>query len=430
MLAVATSAVVLDRLFRDHLISEADAELKNQMVQLIALTRPTRSGSVDMIGQLADPRYARPFSGWAWQIRKGDEVLFQSGSLGPLIAGGVPILNAPPFEAGVFAGPFGQKSRGLARDIAPPLQVEKLTFAVARPQAEIDDALARFGAAIVGSISVLGAGLGATIAALIHGGLKPLLDLRARVTALRYGAATPERAWPQEIAPVVEELDALGDHVARLVQRARTGAADLAHAIKTPLAVIQQQCEILPNEAAEPIRRQSERIRVFLERHLSLSRSSGVAIGLVDVARCVNEVRFALASDLARRDVTLELDVSYGAAFIGDESDFYELIGNPLQNVTKWARRHVQLCARVADGRLAISISDDGPGIPADRRADLLQRGRRLDEHAPGHGLGLAIVDDLVALYGGAWSLRESAEGGLLVALSLPGLSRQEIDPA
>ena len=419
---VSAAAVLITELFREKIEADANTLLRNQVTQLVTLTR-VRGGTVDMLGRLSEPRFERPFSGWAWQIRRGPTVVLQSASLGPITPADSPILAAPEGGVAAFPGPFDATLRGLSSRITPPFQDRPLTFAVAMPQAELRRALEAFRTAVLATLGLLAAGQGIFAVLLSWLGLRPLTALRDQVADLRRGQQPALRTWPAELAPVAAELAALGNHVQRLVTRARADAADLAHAIKTPLTVIQQHAEALPPPSDSLMMKQTARIRASLDRHLGRSRAAGVAYGAVSVAKCFAELAEALAPDMAARGLTVDAEIDPNAVFVGDEGDLFEILGNPLDNARKWARSRIKVAGRcdTAEGALIIDIADDGQGIPPDKRDAIFARGRRLDEDAPGSGLGLAIMRDLVALYEGSATLGDSDLGGLSVAIRLPG---------
>lgn len=421
-LAVSVTGIVLIDLFQDHLVREVDAEIQDQVIELVSLTSIDRAGRVQLAGRLSGARFRRPFSGWGWQIRRDDRILAQSPSLGPLGDGGNGPLAAPAGAVGVFTGARGQRLRGLSRAVAPRFHSERLIFAIARPEDEIDRAVGQFRRAVLLALGTLGTGLIATVLVALGLGLRPLGALRAHIAQMRAGESPAPRAWPREIAPIARELDALRLHTERLVTRARGLSADLAHAIKTPLSVIRQQSDSLPEDARAALRRQADRIGQSLDRHLGRSGAGTAAYSRIDVGPCVEELLQALSMARPERPLSIERAIEHGAAFLGDEADLYEILGNPLENAAKWAHSRVRISASIRKGRLRLGIEDDGPGIPEGDRAAILERGRRLDQQMPGNGLGLAILRDLVDLYGGDIALSSSDLGGLSMIILLPGL--------
>ena len=418
------TSFLLTGLFRQHVESRFDSELQDQLVQLVSIAGPTDKDKLRVDGSLSGALFTKPFSGWAWQIRRGDDILQQSLSLGPILPGVVELLEAPRDTVGAFTAPGGILSRGLSRDVRLPAATELLTFAIARPQSEIDEALQDFNKAVLISLGVLGVGLVATNFLLMRMALKPLSKLRTKVARMREGKLADPVSWPSELQPIADELDDLQTHVTRLVERSRGQAADLAHAVKTPLAVLHQLAARSPPSVAEQMQSQVDRIGAYLNRHLGRSRAAGKAHLLIDVAASIDDILFALSHHLSKRGIEVERFVEHGAKFAGDEADFYELVGNLMDNASKWAGTRIEITASIEDNVLRLSIADDGPGVPPDQRDLIFARGTRLDEAAPGQGLGLTIVRDVAGLYQGEVTIGESSLGGAAVSLTLPGTRR------
>ena len=262
----------------------------------------------------------------------------------------------------------------------------------------------------------------------VHVGMAPLDRLRERIAALRGGRARRvEGAYPTEVQPLVEDLNALLAEREERVARARAKAADLAHGLKTPLAVLAQEAERAraegASELAATIAHQVERMRRQVEYHLAHARAEGA--GADPAARCsVAASALGLARTLERlhaeRGLAIRVDAAEAHAVRCEREDLDEMLGNLLDNACKWARSTVSLTSRLEADRLVLTVEDDGPGLDASLREAVLQRGVRADESAPGSGLGLAIVRDLAQLYGGSIRLERSAAGGLRAVLRLP----------
>ena len=232
-----------------------------------------------------------------------------------------------------------------------------------------------------------------------------------------------------EVRPLVEDLNALLEHRERTVRRALAKAADLAHGLKTPLAILTQEAAIVDaaghHELASTIGEHVERMRRQLDFHLAHARAA--ASGATPGARCtVGESAAALARTLDRlytdRGITIRLDVDTDHAVRVQREDLDEMLGNLLDNACKWARSRVTICSALAGGDVIITVDDDGPGVPSSMREVVLQRGMRADEASPGSGLGLAIVQELAELYGGGISLDTASGGGLRAQLRLPAI--------
>ncbi|MEM7270934.1 MAG: ATP-binding protein [Pseudomonadota bacterium] len=418
ILALGAAGVLLDALFRDQIERQAQSELNSALLQLITLTRAS-GGSAALSGDMSDPRFQRPLSGWVWQVRRGDIVLLQSGSLGPISLGNAP-LTALIGKASSFRGPDQQRLFGLARNVAPRFSADRLTFVVARNEAELGADLMRFRLILFIALAALAALQIFAVLYLMRISLRPIGDLSAFVTSLRNGEPAPCHKWPRELAPAAEELDALGSHVDRLVERGRGLAEDLAHAVKTPLTALRQQVELLPTDEKERMDAQVARIDAALDRHLARAKTGGVGRGRSSVRTALDDLEVALSPILKRRKLNLHVELVGDPYFAGDETDLYELIGNPLENACKWAVAEISVTAFATEDSIRVSIEDDGPGVPAEERERIFERGKRLDEDAPGQALGMAIIRDLVGLYGGDVVLDQSKLGGLKVELTLP----------
>jgi signal transduction histidine kinase len=278
--------------------------------------------------------------------------------------------------------------------------------------------------------------LGVTAAGFIIAGLAqlrramtPFKQLRAHLLAVRDGhARRVEGAYPSEIQPLVEDLNALLDDREQRVTRAIAKAGDLAHGLKTPLAVLSHEGERADaagqHELAATIGQQVTRMRRQIEYHLAHARAAASG-GVSATARSsLKESADGLARTLLRlhadRGLTILIDVSADQLVRVQREDLDEMLGNLLDNACKWASRRVQLSSTISGATATMLVDDDGRGLDPSMRDAVLQRGVRADEAAPGSGLGLAIVRDLAELYGGSISLEQSPQGGVRARLTLP----------
>jgi signal transduction histidine kinase len=259
-------------------------------------------------------------------------------------------------------------------------------------------------------------------------GLSPVERLRERLSAVRNGSGRRvEGEYPTEVQPLVNDLNALLDHREQVVSRALSKAGDLAHGLKTPLAVLSHEAELAAAaghaDLAATIVQQVERMRRQVDYHLAQARAA--ASGAAPGASCsVSTSAEGLARTLLRlhadRGLAIHVSVPPGHAVRGEREDLDEMLGNLLDNGCKWARTQVAVASSVAGESVVITVDDDGPGLDPSMRSVVLQRGVRADEAAPGSGLGLAIVRDLAELYGGSIALDSSPLGGLRARLRLP----------
>lgn len=261
----------------------------------------------------------------------------------------------------------------------------------------------------------------------------PINRLRDRLLAVHRG--TEERVggeYPSEVRPLVDDLNTLLDERERRVSRAIAKAGDLAHGLKTPLAVLAYEAEQArmagQTELAQAIEQQVEIMRRQVEYHLAYARAGTPSAGTrTPVAASVEGLVRALRRIHSGRELRFDIEAAPTLDFAGRREDLDEMLGNLLDNACKWAKGVVSLVGSEQAGRLVILVEDDGPGIEPKLREVVMQRGMRADEAGPGSGLGLSIVRDLAELYGGAVELESSSLGGLRVRLVLPLAKSQEV---
>lgn len=260
--------------------------------------------------------------------------------------------------------------------------------------------------------------------------LRPFRKLRALLAAVREGQQRQvDGRYPDEVQPLIDDLNTLLRDREKAVQRAIATAGDLAHGLKTPLALLRQEAERVESigqaEIAESIRQQVDRMTRQMDYHLARARAAASGASgntRCDVLECAQALARTLAKLYAERSVRVTVEIPEDAQVRVQKEDLEEMLGNLMDNACKWARSEVAV--RYANGR-GITVEDDGPGIAMELREAVLARGVRADETAPGSGLGLAIVRDLAELYGGTIELESSASGGLRAVLRLPEDRRQ-----
>jgi signal transduction histidine kinase len=280
-------------------------------------------------------------------------------------------------------------------------------------------------------LGLLGIGLMVAVLLQVNYGLLPLKRLRAGVTAIREGRAEKlEGEFPAEIRPVADELNLLIKSNADIIERARTQVGNLAHALKTPLSVLTNEAHVHKGPFASKVVEQTNVMRDHVSLYLDRARRAARAQGL----GAVTEIKpilegIARTTERIHRDKGVSVKVKCKGAykFRGEKQDFEEMMGNLIDNACKWAAKRVVVKASLGgtaahQGRtwLTLLVDDDGPGLPAERRADALKRGQRLDETKPGSGLGLSIVKETAQMYGGSIELDDAELGGLRVRLILP----------
>ncbi len=385
-------------------------------------------------GELGDPQFDLVQSGWYWQITRLDSEKPQVRASRSLFAARLPKLAESGVaaemggaRAGYADGPDGRALRIVERQISVG-DAGLYLVQVAATTEDIEAQIGRFEVALVVAFTLLAGGLLATTAFQVSFGLRPLRRLESAVADVRRGAAERvEGDYPTEIAPLADELNLLVSANREVVERARTQVGNLAHALKTPLSVLINEAGDAADPLAGKVREQTavmrDQVSFYLDRARAAARAGAigatteVAPALEALARTFRKIHRDRAIDFSESPPDLR--------FLGERQDFDDLVGNLLDNACKWATAKVELSlavepAAAGRSRLVVTIDDDGPGLPPEMRNEAMRRGRRLDETKPGSGLGLSIVADLSAAYGGALALEESPLGGLRAVLRLP----------
>lgn len=408
-------------MFQVHLERRFDLGLVDHLDELVAASEIGANGRLTLGWTTFEPRFNRPGSGWYWQIARGRTIEAASGSL----AGMRLILSDVESETVVtLDGPTGQALRVYVQHITLPGVEDVFTYAVSGPSADIESGVREFSMITAATLVVLGGGLIIAVLFQVRYGLRPLDRLRDALADIRSGRQLrmPE-TFPIEVEPVVDEVNALLDHNEELLARARTQAGDLAHALKHPLMVISYEARSLDGERGRVIAEQVAAMRRAVDRNLARARTAGAraAVGArAPLAETFQGLRYSLDLLYRDRDLRIEGKNLDGLSFAGDAQDLEEMLGNLMDNACKWSRGRVRVAATRQNGRLAISVEDDGVGVAADKRDAALARGGRLDEQVAGAGLGLGIVRDIAELYLGSLQLSQSEFGGLKVELILP----------
>jgi signal transduction histidine kinase len=436
VLLLIAAGLVLTYSFHAAAIDRFDHSLSDDMDDLYAGASVGPDGEV-FAPPLTDVRATRVYSGKYWEIAE----LRADGKVHALTGGrsrslwdaediGVPAGQIAAMkrksDARVFydgPGPHGQALRVAAMQRLLPGRAQPVVFLSAEDRGPIDEDSRRFSLTTAIALILLGAGLVAAVVIQVRIGLSPLFGMRRDLSEVRLGRLEKlTGAYPSELAPLADELNALLDHNREVVERQRTHVGNLAHALKTPLSAMLMEAQSQPGPLAEVVQRQSALMRDHVEHHLRRARAAARSQTLGERTP-VQPVIEELSRLLEKVYRTRDLDIDPGPedlAFAGERQDLMEMAGNLLENACKWSKTAVRAEARAEGGRLVLVIEDDGPGLPADKRGEVLRRGARLDESAPGSGLGLSIVDDLSRAYGGSLKLDDSEMGGLRAMLTLP----------
>ncbi len=387
---------------------------------------------------LTDPLFVFPFSGWYWQLARLDSAKPAVRRSRSLPEGSLPTLESLGIEEraggvreGYASGPDNQTLRLVERmlDLG---QDGRYLITVAGDASEIEEEITNFNLALVGTFGVLGLAFLLIIVFQVRFGLKPLGRVSEALAAVRSGKAERlEGEYPEEIAPLVSEVNALIDANKEIVERSRTHVGNLAHALKTPLSVLLNEAGSRDDPLAVRVRDQAEVMRDQVGHHLERARMAA-RVSLLGTVCEVGPIVTGLARTMEKihrtKDLAIDLKVaSDEIRFRGERHDLEEMVGNLIDNACKWAGGRVQVTVALDPPRVPservffrVVIDDDGPGLSPGKRAEVGRRGRRLDESKPGSGLGLSIVHELAALYGGRFEMQTAPLGGLRTELVLP----------
>ncbi len=418
-----SGGVALDRVLGNAITRNFDSSLDYVLTAMIASSEIDPAGEVRFNRPLGDQRFLEPNSGLYWQVSGKGQEAFRSRSLWDqaIKVGPGPHADAVHvYDSGEFAA---EPLRILERDVRLPGSPTVWRFQVAQSRKGLDEQIEVLRSTLVKSFALLGLGLIIMAALQASYGLWPLRKVRRAIAGVRSGhAARVDEALPEEIAPMVEELNDLLAHNARQADEARRHAGNLAHALKTPLTVIMNEATADSDDLCRTVIREATTMRRQVDHHLARARAAGrrgSAKSRAEVWPSLSAVERAVGRLYPH--VTIDLDGRRDAAVHVERQDLDELLGNLIENAAKYGGGRVFVTVSAEAGFVECLIEDDGRGIPEAQRDAIFGRGARLDTGKPGTGLGLAIVRDVAEIYGGTVSLEESEDlGGLLARLRLP----------
>lgn len=367
--------------------------------------------------------FEQVYSGWYWQLHHRDRVLLTSRSLWDSSLPLQPSAGEPRRELRL-RGPRDEALTAISLQLNLPRLTEPVELVVSAPLEEIRPEISAFNRVLVVSLGSLGAMLLVIFALQIRWGLAPLRRMKRELQAVRSGARDRlDPRLPSDLRDVAEVMNQVLAHQEALIQRARSTAGNLAHALKTPLATLRLRLQSNAPDV-DGMQRDLRQIRDIVEHHLMRAAAAGRAAGRhqrTDLRGAIEPVIDAVRGMLLRgRPVRIELHFEGHADVMMDPQDLQELVGNLLENAAKWARERVDLYVDVRPYQVGLRVDDDGPGIPEAERQRAVARGVRLDVQSVGSGLGLAIVRDIAELYAIEFRLEQSATGGLSAQVTLP----------
>ncbi len=424
-LALVATTFVLSAQFFNYFEDRVYNELEQHLEQLTTNLQLDTQGEI-RVEPLLDRRFEQPFGGLYWQVQELDGPLLLSRSLW----GGsfdVPMDSTPGTQFNSkSSSPIGTTLlvSGWSILLGEGDAQRRAVLSVGIDDNEVASAAAGFRKSLIGWLALMFAGLLLAAWAQVRIGLAPLQLLRGRIENIRAGTDSRLTGqFPNEVKPLVDEVNELLDLHEATLASARTRAGDLAHGLKTPLTVMRVLAQDIAAdgqpEKADEIEEQIESMHHFVERELARASTSNASIAPNPSAPVVKRMVASIRKLPKGGDLTWHLDIPDDLTTPFDEHDLSELVGNILDNARKLARSRVDVSGGNSGQTSGwISIADDGPGIPADKLGSVLERGGRLDMTTQSSGLGLAISSDIVSQKGGKLEFLDSNFGGLAVKIS------------
>jgi signal transduction histidine kinase len=434
---VVVIGFVLSQQYRETVERAFDRRLNVYVKSIVADVVSPGAPNTEFPQSLSEPLFELQFSGWYWQVTRldGNAEVRASKSLSDRRLPKLGDLGVPPrlggAREGYAPGPQNQRLRIVERmiDLGDD---GRFLIAVAGEATEVTNDIGSFNRVLLLVFLALAGGLFVATVFQVRFGLAPLKRISEQLVSIRAGKSEHlVGTFPDEIAPLAREVNALIDANREVVERARTHVGNLAHALKTPLSVMVNEADSrAPDPLADKVREQADIMRDQVTRHLERARLAArvSAVGtMTEIAPVVSRLARSMEKIHRGRELAIEVDVPGEARFRGEQQDLEEMVGNLVDNACKWAQGRVAVevvaerSANPADRQfLRLVVDDDGPGLSPTDREQVAKRGRRLDETKPGSGLGLSIVTELVGLYGGRLTLGTAPIGGLRAELVLP----------
>ncbi|MBU2533713.1 MAG: GHKL domain-containing protein, partial [Alphaproteobacteria bacterium] len=440
LIALPVVGAVIYSLIGNLIMDGFDTRLRQHtwLLQAEAINGDTEPGRPRDLGE---PLFGVTNSGWYWRIKPHNDAPGRRYVSDSLATGTLPSpheQNAERTEGDMrwmdVTGPLGQPLRvvELIGTLSERADAPVYLFAVAGPLDWPQSTINNFGMVLILAFALLGLALLTATVLQVKWALRPLVVIEQGLSKIRTGEAERlDGEFPSEIEPLQVELNALIESNEDIIERARTQVGNLAHALKTPLAVLTNEADQDHSPLAQKVSEQAgimgTQISHYLDRARMAARANSIG-RMTPILPVAEGLRRALERIYFDKNVKITIECDGKLAFRGEKQDLEELLGNLLDNAAKWAEAKVRLhaCSTSATRHtgqwLLVTIEDDGPGVPATARDQMMKRGRRLDESKPGSGLGLSIVQDLVTSYRGDLQLSKSQMGGLKAELRLPAV--------
>ncbi len=424
-LALVLTWLALSQLFANFEAGEYKRELQ-AVADTIISNMGVNKGTLILNREPTDARYEIAAGGRYWQVDSLSGFSKRSRSLWD-----IKIITTGELKSGsnllVADGPDGEPLMVLSQEATLERGVVEypLVVQVAADLNEYTEALASFRSGILKMLILTGLFLLSAAALQIFVGLQPLFNVRKAVNALREGHVSQIAIkGPEEVRPLISEINTLMADNQAAVTRARARASDLAHGLKTPLTILAQISETLDNNGdsknAQMMDQQVATIRSRVDRQLALARAGNPHNAAIDIKLTIDRLINATKPLLDRKNIVIAADTPLGRFIAVDATDFLEAVGNIVDNAARHARTKIVISVAQNNKFWRITVNDDGQGIIESERNSALERGHRVDKSGDGTGLGLSISKEILEAYGGSISLGVSDTGGLSVDMDWP----------
>ena len=433
---VYAAGIFVAELFRQYATSLVDNDLRRHLEELMTLIDVDPTGFPHLPRPLSDPLFGQAGSGFSWQVSRSGKSLIKSLSASaeelPVPNDSLETSEVRKLELNGARGPMMVYERMFLPDdgAASPLRIQ-----ISAELAVIDRMAPRFTIPLTISLALLALVLVAAAALQVSFGLRPMSRLRRALGAIGSGSADKlPRDFPSEVQPLVDDLNNLIEINSQMLLRARVQAGNLAHGLKTPLAVLTDEAYRLERrgeiESAGVILQQSQRMQRQIDYQIARARaaaSRSVPGVFAHVGPTVGNIVAAMKRLYDNKNLHISTDVDPRCVALCDPMDLNEMLANLIDNACKWATDAVTVRGFLDENKITVVIlvEDNGPGLPAEALDQVFKIGERLDDQVPGSGLGLPIVRDLAYLYGGEISLTNSVGSGLRATLTLPSMRVQ-----
>ena len=416
------TTLALDRAFFDSARAARQERLLGQLYLLIAAAEVDGQGHLHLPDSLSESRFSLPGSGlYAAVSNQSGVAAWRSPSV---LNFNIPFqTHLPPGEKRFDAGAdYFVQSLGVKWAVGGAHYL--FTFSVGENRTELNAQIRRYRQSLWGWLAGLAVLLVLAQAAVLRWGLRPLRRVAGELNAIEAGQQENLHGrYPKEIQRLTDNLNSLLLHEREQRRRYRNALADLAHSLKTPLAVMRGAISSTPQQLAATVEEQVVRMDGIVAYQLQRAATAGIRKLVstpVPLLPLVEQLVSAL--NKVHREQSMQVDITIAPDFcmLGDAGDWMEMLGNLLENAYKWGRTAIRVSTRVEAEQCVVVIEDDGPGIAPTQLEAILQRGVRADEAVPGHGIGLAVVRDIVEAYHGQIVIGRSDLGGAAIALSFP----------